>query len=946
MKNTTLTRVVLTALSALALSGLVPAGDLPAPAAGALNPPEGATVDNPTASSDAITSQTVGLFVNDPRAWPGYTLVAPKHYGSTYLLDNQGQVVHSWWGSLYEPGQSVYLLENGHMMRPCSSKGPLSTGGGEGGRIEEYDWDNNLVWQLDFSTDQYMQHHDIKPLPNGNVLMLVVEKKTYAEAIAAGFDPAQLTDIQTRGYMLPDTVYEIKPTYPSGGTVVWEWHVWDHLIQDNDPTKANYGNVAAHPELIGADGDGKLLHYFWNHMNAIYYHAGFDQIILSVRGNSEIWVIDHSTTTAQAAGHTGGRSGKGGDLLYRWGNPLTYKAGSAADQKLYQQHDAQWIDADCPGAGDIICFNNGLGRNYSTIDQFTPPVDALGNYAGTAGSAWAPSTFTGSYQSTPPSALYAEAISSAQRLPNGNTLICDGTHGTFLEVTYGGETVWKYVNPVVKTGILNQGDALPPDPARAGEFMNAVFRVRRYPLDYVGLTGRDLTPQGPLEGITIQETVYFPWLGYLPGVTTAGFAFVNTSATDQAWVRLGGFNTTGDSTGTSGYVGLLPANQSAGQGDALLDLTQAVNAFVKAEYSGTGIKGFFLAELFSGGALVGMDGAPALAAVTTDGILPRVRTAGGYSTQLALSNPGSTAVNVTLTGYAGTSSVTGGTHAIPAHGCLYLDAATVFPSGGSAEAAAFDGSVRFQSTGGIIGTALVRYGSASLSCMNLVPVSQAATTLYAAHVTHVPDWYSTEIDLVNPGSSTVTATVSSFLSDGSALATPFQVVLGPGEVLTLGDAALGLSQTVSSDGWVKVQTGGSDGLLGCLTFGHPTDHRYESTLPLQAGGATDLHFSQVANGSVGGVDFFTGVTVVNPTTSTAPVTFRVYESDGTSNGDTAVVQVAAGSKYVRLLSQIEGIGTLAGQSSGYLRVSATSPVVAFELFGDLAGTFLSAVPGQ
>ncbi|MBP7864825.1 MAG: aryl-sulfate sulfotransferase [Acidobacteria bacterium] len=945
MNRRILACLVVTALVGLAGFGPALAGDLPA--SSTADPALSVVPNGPLAGTGTAetTSQTVGLFLNDARAWPGYTLVAPKHYGSTYLLDNQGQVVHSWWGSLYEPGQSVYLLENGHLMRPCSSKGPLSTGGGEGGRIEEYDWDNNLVWQLDFSTAEYMQHHDVKPLPNGNVLMLVVEKRTYAEAIAAGFDPAQLADIQARGYMLPDTVYEVKPTYPSGGTVVWKWHVWDHLIQDNDPTKANYGNVAAHPELIGTDGDGLKLHYFWNHMNAIYYHPGFDQIILSVRGNSEIWVIDHSTTTAQAAGHTGGRSGKGGDLLYRWGNPLTYKAGTAADQKLYQQHDAQWIDTDCPGAGDIICFNNGLGRNYSTIDQFTPPVDAEGNYAYTAGTAWAPSTFTWSYQATPASALYAEAISSAQRLPNGNTLICDGTHGTFLEVTLGGETVWKYVNPVVKTGTLSQGDAIPADPARPDEFMNAVFRVRRYPTDYAGLAGRDLTPQGPLEGITIQETVYFPWLGYLPGITNAGFAFVNTSATDQAWVRLGGFDTAGGSTGTSGYLGLLPASQSAAQGDALLDLAQAVNAFVKAEYSGTGIKGFFLAELFANGTLAGLDGAPALSVTTTDGILPRVRTADGYATQLVLSNPGSTAVSATLTGYTGTASLAGGTHPIPAHGCLYLDAATLFPAVTGA-AAAFDGCVRVQATGGLIGTALVRYGSASLSCLNLVPATQAATTLYAAHVTHLPEWYSTEIDLVNPGDSSVTATVSPFLADGSALATPFQVVLGPHQVLTLDDAALGLPLTGSSDGWVKVQATGSDGLLGCLTFGHPTDHRYESMLPLQASGSADLYFPQVASGEVGGVNFFTGVTVVNPTTATVPVTFRVYESDGTANGSTAVVQVPAGSKYVRLLSQIEGIGTLAGQSSGYLRVTATAPVVAFELFGDLSGTFLSAVPGQ
>ena len=126
--------------------------------------------------------RTVGLFVNNTsKVYNGYTLFAPKQNTMTYLINNEGRLIHEWNASTYAPGQSVYLLENGHLLRACMTKGKLSSGGGEGGRIEEYDWDDNLVWELDFSTDTYMQHHDIKKLPNGNILMLVVEKKTYEE---------------------------------------------------------------------------------------------------------------------------------------------------------------------------------------------------------------------------------------------------------------------------------------------------------------------------------------------------------------------------------------------------------------------------------------------------------------------------------------------------------------------------------------------------------------------------------------------------------------------------------------------------------------------------------------------------------------------------------------------------------------------------------------------
>jgi len=447
------------------------------------------------------SAQTVGLFLNDPRAFTGYTLLAPKQYTSTYLIDNQGKVVHKWTASKYPPGQSAYLLANGDLIRACSVKNPdLSTGGGEGGRIEEFNWDDDMVWSLDYSTPLYIQHHDFVVLPNGNILMLVVEKKTYDEAVAAGFDLSKLNgEIKTNGYMVPDSIVEIKPTFPSGGTVVWSWHVWDHLVQDYSSSKANYGTVAAHPELIDPNGGGQQIPAFWNHMNSITYNAALDQVMVSVRGNSEIWIIDHSTTTVQAAGHTGGTHGKGGDLLYRWGNPAQYDAGTKSDDALFQQHCAMWIDAGLPGAGDILIFNNGLGRGYTTVDEITPPADVSGDYALTAGKAFGPTSLTWTYKANPPTSFFASEISGAQRLPNGDTLICDGIHGTIFEVTASGETVWKYVNPVGKTGPLGRDGTIPPDPAKQGQFMNEVFRVVRYSPDYAGLAGRDLTPGGTIE---------------------------------------------------------------------------------------------------------------------------------------------------------------------------------------------------------------------------------------------------------------------------------------------------------------------------------------------------------------------------------------------------------------------------------------------------------------
>src|SRR5262249_34676831 len=176
----------------------------------------------------------------------------------------------------------------------------------------------------------------------------------------------------------------------------------------------------------------------WLHINSVAYNAKLDQIILSVFEFNEIWIIDHSTTTSQAAGHDGGRYGKGGDLLFRWGNPRAYRAGTVKDQKLFGQHNAHWIGKGLPGAGHVLIFNNGLKRpagGYSSVDELVLPVDARGQFTCTKGKAFGPEQFAWTYVAPKKSDFFAPFISGAQRLENGNTLICSGTNGTVFEVT-------------------------------------------------------------------------------------------------------------------------------------------------------------------------------------------------------------------------------------------------------------------------------------------------------------------------------------------------------------------------------------------------------------------------------------------------------------------------------------------------------------------------------
>ena len=111
-----------------------------------------------------------------------------------------------------------------------------------------------MLWDFEYATEEYLAHHDIAVMPNGNILAIAWEAKTEEEVLQAGRKP----EFTPKAGLWPDKIIEIKPKGKSGGEIVWEWHIWDHLIQDYDETKDNYGDVAAHPELIDFNKDGEI----------------------------------------------------------------------------------------------------------------------------------------------------------------------------------------------------------------------------------------------------------------------------------------------------------------------------------------------------------------------------------------------------------------------------------------------------------------------------------------------------------------------------------------------------------------------------------------------------------------------------------------------------------------------------------------------------------------
>jgi hypothetical protein len=471
-----------------------------------------------------------GLRALEPGAFDGYTLLSPLRSGSTFLVDLRGEVVHRWDVGV-APGNMAYLLDGGSLLRPVRiDDHPTFFGGGIAGRIQELDWNGEVLWDFVLADERRISHHDLEVLPNGNVLAIVWEHRTREQAIALGRDPRITSE---KGWW-PDALLELEPVRPGGARIVWEWHALDHLVQDRDPSKPGHGSIAENPGRLdvnfdleedapppspeelrkreaqrkamrelgytGGDDDepppsprGRPLEPDWTHTNGIDHHPELDLIVMSSPRADEIWVIDHSTTTEQARGNTGGRWGRGGRILYRWGNPKNHGAGDASDRKLFGQHDPQWV-LDAP-AGElrVTLFNNGNGRpggEFSSVDELVLPFDRERGFALEKGEPFGPAEPAWSYSAPERGEFYSFFISGAQRLANGNTLVCSGAQGRLFEVDRDGRIVWEWWNPLGGELEHNVGKAggerkSPVEP-------HAIFQATRIPKDHPGLRGKEL----------------------------------------------------------------------------------------------------------------------------------------------------------------------------------------------------------------------------------------------------------------------------------------------------------------------------------------------------------------------------------------------------------------------------------------------------------------------
>lgn len=364
--------------------------------------------------------------------WNGLTLYSLQNGTTAQLVDTANVTVKTWSGLTSGTGYSSYLMPGGELVRSVKVSNSTFNGGGACGGVQKYSYTGTLLWNYTHSSTTYYTHHDHCPLPNGNVLLIAYESKTQAELTAAG-------GTVTLSSIWPEKIIEVQPTGATTGNIVWEWHVWDHLVQNVNSTKGNYQtSIVNHPELLNIN---YLTQKDWMHMNGIDYNPILDQIVVSSHNLNEWYVIDHSTTTAQAASHSGGNSGKGGDFLYRWGNPGAYQA--VGTKILNVTHDAHWIP-EFPGtpyanSGRLVGFNNqGVSSSQSSIDQVVPPLATGYTYSITTGSAFTPATYTQRNSGFG----YSSNEGGSEQYPNGNQLVCVAMSGKIYELNPAGTPIF------------------------------------------------------------------------------------------------------------------------------------------------------------------------------------------------------------------------------------------------------------------------------------------------------------------------------------------------------------------------------------------------------------------------------------------------------------------------------------------------------------------------
>jgi len=321
-----------------------------------------------------------------------------------YLVDMEGKPAHTWRIEGITVQSHCRLIPNGHLIVPTHDRSDVDRGNVG---LFEFDPEGKIVWQYRCRVD-----HDYQVRPNGNILV---------HQITENMCPPLGPELKRHPYMVEVT---------RDKEMVWEWRGEEHL----DDLKALLSPEAWAHVMERATGQ---FAFDWAHNNTLQLippnrtyekevaaggPARFKpgNIVFSYRSNDVIGVIDTETKR----------------IVWAWGPGV-----------IDGQHKPHMLPN-----GNILLFDNGTLRGYSRVIEVNPLTEEI---------EW-------EYDGRPEHGFFSPYISGAQRLPNGNTLICEGGKSRLFEVTRDGELVWEFVNPY-----------------RDADAAHAIYRCLRYSAEYV-----------------------------------------------------------------------------------------------------------------------------------------------------------------------------------------------------------------------------------------------------------------------------------------------------------------------------------------------------------------------------------------------------------------------------------------------------------------------------
>ena len=353
----------------------------------------------------------------------GYTLFTNISGHDAYLIDMNGRICHTWHSD--EGIGYGYLLSNGHLL--------LRTGP----QAQEVSFLHRPEQELLPRGGRTVSGAVLELDWDSNVvwdyrhpfLHHDFERLPNGNTLVLIWEliPEELA-VQVRGGFTPDSepggmLGDVVQEIAPSGEVVHQWRSWDHLSLEEDA-------------ICFLEGRQE-----WTHQNTLNVTPDGD-LLVSFRQTDTIGIVDRSS----------------GEFRWKWG-----------PGKISHQHNPTFLDN-----GRVLLFDNGphqRGVTHSRVIEVDPSNNQV---------AW-------EYRGDPPISFFSYHISGAERLPNGNTLICEGAPGRLFEVTRDKEIVWEYINPFVAMSGYGVGGT-------TSGYANSVFRAHRYGPDHPALQGKDLDP--------------------------------------------------------------------------------------------------------------------------------------------------------------------------------------------------------------------------------------------------------------------------------------------------------------------------------------------------------------------------------------------------------------------------------------------------------------------